>query len=310
MIALLLIPVLLPFCAPLLARPATRHLAPAAALWSLTLTALVLASCSVAALGALLLSGSLRLPPVAGLAELIHPLHAAPSVIALPLAALSSGALTVSVWALIRSAARQISAFRGAAMPAAAQHTAGDLCIIDTPRPDAYALPGRPSRIVVTTGMLRSLSAPEREALLAHERAHLSGRHHYFLATAELAAHCHPGLRPLRTAIQLAAERAADETAADKTGNRHLTAQAIGHAALATRASLTNRPTVTPAATSGPVPQRVAALLSAPVRRRHSIALASAALLLTACGSLLGAGAGAISLHQSVEIAQGEASGP
>ncbi|WNI29513.1 hypothetical protein [Streptomyces sp. ITFR-6] len=125
------------------------------------------------------------------------------------------------------------------------------------------------------------------------------------LAAAELAAHCHPGLRPLRSAIQLPAERAAD-----KTGRRRLTAQTIGHAALATRAFLTNRPTVTPAAASGPVPQRVAALLSAPVRRRHSVALASAALFLTACGSQLCAGAGAIGLTHSVEIAQGEASGP
>ncbi|MFB8206331.1 M48 family metalloprotease [Streptomyces sp. NPDC056010] len=35
--------------------------------------------------------------------------------------------------------------------------------------------------------MLRTLDGPEWEALLAHERAHLAGRHHYFLAAGDLA---------------------------------------------------------------------------------------------------------------------------
>jgi Zn-dependent protease with chaperone function len=46
--------------------------------------------------------------------------------------------------------------------------------------------------------MPRALEPAEREALLAHERAHLRGRHHVFLAAAELAALCHPALRAPR----------------------------------------------------------------------------------------------------------------
>ncbi|MFI6051351.1 M56 family metallopeptidase [Streptomyces violascens] len=308
MITLLLLPLAVPFCAPFLARYATRHLSPAGALWSLTLTAVVLASCSAGALGILFLSGSLGVPLFAGLAELTHPLRTAPAVIAMPLAAFSSGALAVSVWAMIGSTARQITALRRAKALADSQPTAGDLCVIDTPHPDAYALPGRPSRIVVTTGMLRSLSAAERQALFAHERAHLAGRHHYFLVAADLAAHCHPGLRPLRSAIQLAAERTADEAAAGVTGDRRLTAQAIGRAALATHASQPNRPAFTPAATSGPVPQRVRALLAKPARCQRSIAVVSMALLLAGSGSLLGAAVGTAGFHDGIETAQGEAS--
>ena len=47
-----------------------------------------------------------------------------------------------------------------------------------TPRPAAYCVPGRPAPIVVTSGALAVLDAPQLTAVLAHERAHLAGRHH------------------------------------------------------------------------------------------------------------------------------------
>lgn len=306
-----LVPLLVPFAVPPLARRAVTRLTPAAALWCLTATTVVLAGCSLAALGTLTLYGLLALPPFASFGELIHPLGAAPGLF--PLAAAATGALAVCAWALPRSALRQLGEYHEAKEAADAQPTAGDLCVIDSPDPDAYALPGSPGRIVVTTSMLRSLSPAEREALFAHERAHLSARHHYHLAAVGLAAHCHPGLRPAGAAVRLAAERAADEAAAAAIGDRQLTARAIGRAALATR-SARRRPTVAPAATSGPVPQRVAALLRPPLPgargRGYPAAVAAGVLLaLSACLSLAGAGAGAITLHQSVEIAQGERPG-
>ncbi|MDX3229017.1 M48 family metalloprotease [Streptomyces sp. ME19-01-6] len=303
MIAPLLVPLLVPCALPPLARRATARLTPVAALWCLTSTTLVLAVCSLAALGTLTLYGLLALPAFAALGDLIHPLSAAPAL--LPLAGAATGALAVCAWALLRSAVRQIGEYHAAKETADAQPTTGDLCVIDSPDPDAYALPGSPGRIVVTTAMLRSLNPAEREALFAHERAHLSGRHHYHLAAIGLAAHCHPGLRPARAAVRLAAERAADEAAATATGDRQLTARAIGRAALAGRAARGRRPTVAPAATSGPVPQRVAALLRPPLRR-CLVSVASVLLALCACLSLAGAGAGALTLHRTIEIAQGE----
>ncbi|WP_153815227.1 M48 family metalloprotease [Streptomyces sp. SUK 48] len=305
MTALLLLPLLLPCALPPLARQALARLAPAAALWAVTGCAVVLGGCSLAALGAFVLIGLLRLPLFAAFGEFIHPLHTAPALIVVPAAATSVGALAVCCWTLARSVLRQGRAFRTARTEAGRRPAAGDLCVVDSPRPDAYALPGRPHRIVVTTAMLRSLDGPEREALFAHERAHNEGGHHYFLAAAELAAHCHPALRPVRTTVRLAAERAADEAAAARVGDRRLTARAIARAALAGQADGTARPDFAAGATTGPVPQRVQALLGAPGRPRRGRAVAA---LLIACTALSGAAAaaGLADFHHRVEVAQGE----
>ncbi|MFI2642034.1 M48 family metalloprotease [Streptomyces sp. NPDC018610] len=308
-IALLLVPLFLPWAAALPARRLLARSAPVAALWTLTVSALLLAAGTVAALGTLTLTGLLKIPAFAALGELVHPLRTPSVRLVLPLAALAAGLLALAVLTLGRSAVRQVAGLR-AARSQARRPAAGDLCVIDSPRPDAYALPGRPHRIVVTTAMLRSLDARERQVLFAHERAHNTGGHHYFLVAAEVAAHCHPALRPVREAIRLAAERAADEAAATVVGDRHLTARAIARAALAAHTADTARPAVTPAATSGPVPQRVAALLSPPAARSPR-AISWVAALLTVCTllSCTTAASGALGVHQDIEIAQGEATG-
>ncbi|MEU4169921.1 M48 family metalloprotease [Streptomyces sp. NPDC026665] len=304
---LLLVPLLVPFALGPLARRSLDRLGPVAALWSVTLALVVLAAASVASLGALVLTGLLKVPFLAGLGELVHPLRTASDLVVLPAAAAATGVLTVGAWTVVRSALRQFRAFRTARSQADRRPAAGDLCVIESPHPDAYALPGRPHRIVVTTAMLRSLGADEREALFAHERAHNAAGHHRFLVVAELAAHCHPGLRSVRVTVALAAERAADEAAAVVVGDRRLTARAIARAALAIGEARSERPGFAPAATTGPVPQRVAALLSAP--RRRPRAAARIAVLLAACAVLSAgaSGAGVIEFHHEVEVAQGEA---
>ncbi|MFG2475932.1 M48 family metalloprotease [Streptomyces fagopyri] len=309
MTALLLIPLLVPFAVPAAARRCLDRLTPVAALWALTLTVLVLAGSSVAALGALVLTGLLRLPFLAGLGDLVQPLRTPSDLVVLPLATAATGLLTLGAGKLVRSALRQSRAFRAARTEADGRPAAGDLCVIESPHPDAYALPGRPHRIVVTTAMLRSLGADEREVLFAHERAHNAGGHHRFLVVAELAAHCHPGLRPVHAVIALAAERAADEAAAAVVGDRRLTARAIARAALAASSAASTRstrPDFAPAATTGPVPQRVAALLAAPRPRRR--AAPWIALLLAACATVSAgtAATGVLAFHHEVEVAQGE----
>ncbi|MBV2151422.1 M56 family metallopeptidase [Kitasatospora sp. SUK 42] len=192
------------------------------------------------------------------------------------------------------------------------------LAVLDDARADAFALPGRlrrpgrpgePGRIVVTSGMLRALSGPERAALLAHERAHLAARHHLFLALAEHAADLHPALRPLRAPLGYHLERWADEVAAARVGDRAVTARAVGRAALAaSRAPWPARPRLVAAAHSGPVPRRVAALLqprpsATPGTRLRAVALALAACLALSAGATLEATA---DLHHTVEAAQHE----
>ncbi|UFR03012.1 M48 family metalloprotease [Streptomyces sp. Go40/10] len=308
-VALLLIPLLLPWAAPAPARRVLDRCPPGAALWTLTVSALLLAAGTVAALGTLALTGLLRIPALAALGELVHPLSTSSARLALPLAALAAGLLALAAFTLIRTVLRQAAGLRSARSEAGRRPPAGDLCVVDSPRPDAYALPGRPHRIVVTTAMLRSLDAREREALFAHERAHNAGGHHYFLAAAEVAAHCHPALRPVRDAVRMAAERAADEAAASAVGDRRLTARAIARAALAAHAADAPRPAVTPAATSGPVPRRVAALLSPAARRARGASWAVALLTTCALLSCATAATGAIAVHQDIEIAQGDTTG-
>ncbi|MEV5847081.1 M56 family metallopeptidase [Streptomyces sp. NPDC051985] len=305
MIALLILPLLVPFALPALARRALDRLSPAAALWTVTGSAVALAGCSLAALGAFVLTGLLRLPFFASLGELIQPLRFGSDRLVLPLAAVSAGAVALGTRRLVRTVLRQARAFR-AARAEAGRAAAGDLCVVDSPCPDAYALPGRPHRIVVTTGMLRSLDGAEREALFAHERAHNAGGHHFFLAVAELAAHCHPALRRVRDVVRLAVERVADEAAARAVGDRRLTARAIARAALAGQGGGAERPAFVPGVASGPVPQRVEALLAPRGRRRAGGWVA--VLLVAGVGlSCAASVTGMADFHHRVEVAQGEA---
>jgi Zn-dependent protease with chaperone function len=105
--------------------------------------------------------------------------------------------------------------------------------IVASAQPLAYAVPGRPGHVVVSVGMIRSLSADERRVLFAHEHAHLRLGHHRFLAAGEVAAAALPVLRPLLRQLRFATERWADEAAAHEIGDRALVARAIARAALA-----------------------------------------------------------------------------
>ncbi|MGW7492556.1 M56 family metallopeptidase [Streptomyces sp. NPDC054786] len=310
----------IPLLMPLFAVPAARRLAeslpPRAAAWLLTGCAVALAACTTAALGLLLTAGALQLPPVAALGHLSLPLLGDDPAVSLPAAAAAAGLLTAGALAVVHRARRHHTEIRTARLTSDAHPTSGDLCVLPDSAPDAYALPGRPGRVVVTAGMLRALPPDEREALFAHERAHLAGRHHLFLLTVALAAVCHPLLRSLRAPLAYALERWADESAASRVGDRRVTARAIGRAALAARpaAPASHRPGTVLAATTGPVPRRVAALL-APERSSghppphtgvHGRRLIAAALLACVTFSAAAALDAAADLHETVEVAQGE----
>ncbi|MFB0629643.1 M56 family metallopeptidase [Streptomyces sp. AB3(2024)] len=308
MIVLLLVPLVLPWILPPLARRAAARVRPEAALWTVTAATAALAVAVVACLGVLLLPLALAIAPLAALLHLIRPLQAGPAPVALGISALSAGIVAVTGVTVVRRGLSEAKRLRGAHGDVAHLPQVGGLCVLEDSRPDAYALPGLtgPGRIVVTSGMLRSLDPCEREALLAHERAHLAARHHLFLAVAQLAGWCHPALAAVVPQVRFAAERAADESAARVIGSRTLTARAVGRAALAaTRGGRRPGGSVLAAgAVTGPVPARVKALLGhAPVRWVAPVLLAVALLCTTAGTSAL---SGAVWLHRGVEIAQGE----
>jgi len=133
-----------------------------------------------------------------------------------------------------------------------------ELMVVDSPTPMAFALPGRPVRIVVSTTMLRSLDASDRRVLLAHERAHLRLHHHLYQAAVDLGAAVSPVLIPLRARVRFSMERWADEESADELGARRPIARALVRAGRATAA----QPTPSLAFGATGVPARVEALLA------------------------------------------------
>lgn len=82
--------------------------------------------------------------------------------------------------------------------------------------PAAYCLPGRSPRIVVSDRAVQMLSAQQLDAVLEHERAHVSGRHHLVLAAAEAFASVFRGVplaRHIREQTALLLEMIADDRA-------------------------------------------------------------------------------------------------
>jgi Zn-dependent protease with chaperone function len=93
--------------------------------------------------------------------------------------------------------------------------------VLDSRQPVAYCVPGRPAAIVLSSAAIDVLSPAQLAAVLAHERAHLAGRHHVLtLLTRGLSA-CFPAV-PLfgRGAAEVArlAEMCADDAAARRSG--------------------------------------------------------------------------------------------
>jgi uncharacterized membrane protein len=58
-----------------------------------------------------------------------------------------------------------------------------DVVIVEAPKPAAYCVAGRPPAIVVTSAARAALDDRQLSAVLAHERAHLTG-HHALIVTA------------------------------------------------------------------------------------------------------------------------------
>ncbi|MFD9550630.1 M56 family metallopeptidase [Nocardia salmonicida] len=101
------------------------------------------------------------------------------------------------------------------------RHERHDAVVIDHPEPAAYSVAGNPHTIVLTRAIVAVLDEDHLAAVMAHERAHLSGRHHVLLAiTRALAAVC-PRLDVFVTGaaqVALLVEMIADDVAADQHG--------------------------------------------------------------------------------------------
>lgn len=309
---LLYLPLVIPALAGAVARPLASRLEPRQATWLLTSATVALAGCSTAALALLAAYAAARAPVLAAIGDYSQqvmrrgdPISAATGVAA----ALALAGAVVAVAVMFRNRARALAeSYRRASRLDADD----SIVVVPGPAIEAYALPGRPGRIVVSGRLLDRLDHGSRAALIAHERAHLAGRHHLFATVARLAAAANPLLRPVARSVEYTVERWADEHAAEVTGDRRLVAETIGRVALL--ASPPDRQAAgislgiiglrtwrLSMALAGPVPRRVAALLTAPPRRRTILLAASAATVLLAGLSALAA---ARDLHALLELAQ------
>lgn len=88
--------------------------------------------------------------------------------------------------------------------------------VVEYATPAAYCLPGREHRIVVTRGAIAELTPAELHAVLAHERAHIKGRHHLITGILRAFRMAFPGLPLARAAHDhstVLLEMAADDRA-------------------------------------------------------------------------------------------------
>jgi Zn-dependent protease with chaperone function len=137
--------------------------------------------------------------------------------------------------------------------------------VLDAAQRVAYCVPGRRATIVVTSAALAVLDPAQLTAVLAHERAHLAGRHHLLIALTRALAASFPAV-PLFTRgpaeVARLAELCADDAAARRSGRPALITALL---AMGTGAAV---PAAALAATACAVTARVQRLLEPPRRSR------------------------------------------
>lgn len=102
-----------------------------------------------------------------------------------------------------------------------------DLVVIEAVEPAAYCVAGRPPAIVVTSAALAALDSTQLAAVVAHERAHLDGRHAYVVAAVRGLAAALPRVSLFaNAATQICSllEMCADDAAARRHGYQPLLA--------------------------------------------------------------------------------------
>ncbi|NHB84728.1 M56 family metallopeptidase [Tessaracoccus sp. HDW20] len=124
--------------------------------------------------------------------------------------------------------------------------TAFTLVRFESEHPVAVAVPGRRPEILVSSALEQALTPAQLRAVLAHEYAHLTGRHGLLVRLAELNASCLPRFVPagtgLRRATVMLVELVADDVAARQAGSAQVAvalerlAQVSGEAGFLVRA--------------------------------------------------------------------------
>ena len=97
--------------------------------------------------------------------------------------------------------------------------------LVEHSEPVAYCVAGRHPTVILSTGALQALGPAQLAAVLAHERAHLTGGHHRLLALARIGSLVLPVLPLMRDAdaqVARLVEMHADDAAARASDPRSL----------------------------------------------------------------------------------------
>lgn len=191
---------------------------------------------SISLLSAVLLAGSaLALPVIPWTTDIASLIHACAMALreqySTPGGAIVSATGAIAVLAVLArvvyclasglaNAARDSRAQLQTLAMIAQPHDAYDALVIKHSSAAAYCLPGRKRQVVLTSATLAALDHKQLVAVLAHERAHLRGRHHLILAVADALQRAFPGVvafRDARIALGRLVEMLADDTAARRS---------------------------------------------------------------------------------------------
>ena len=275
----------------------SRRLPPAVAAWLLSVGGFAVALASSAALALIAFVLVAQSEPFEDRGHWSDAALRAHDTAAAPAGVVAVALLIIGALRAGRTLLGRLAAVRSAHGLAAALSATSELAVLDTDDFHACAVPGRPGRIAVSRGLLRALDATERRALLAHERAHLTHRHHWHQTAGLLAAAMNPLLVRVPHAVDVACERWADEAAA-----RVATRAAVAAALRVTAAGRPQwRPSVVFAAAGLAVVSRIEAL-SAPAQPVSRWRLAALTAVLIAMVAAV-----AVGMHQTealFELAQ------
>ena len=245
---------------------------PAVAAWSLTLAIAFVAIATVTMLAQVAAAGLSEIPYVAdaiGWCRVLYSgQHGATPIIGI--AAVT--ALAFVGWRItshvrrVRSDVRLFSNVSG-------------IEVVELDRPVAFAVPGNPGGVVISTNMLEHLNRHERAVVIAHENAHLRYHHHVFVRIAGACSAGLPFLAPFARKVSYLTERWADEVAADRVGSRELVATTIARIALLPNAIT---PAHAQALVAGNVVDRFEALEAPPVRTTRDRLVAAGLIVVIA----------------------------
>ncbi len=157
---------------------------------------------------------------------------------------------TLTAMTHLRAAGRQALRHAQTARLAGHPEPALGAVLMDHSQPAAYCVAGRYPTVIVTTGALQALDPAQLDAVLAHERAHLTGHHHRLMALARIGRLVLPFLPLMQDAdaqVARLVEMHADDAATRARDPRSLASALVvlataGNPATAGRGSAAERP--------------------------------------------------------------------